>query len=55
MSCLTDVEVLRPHVELFETLKTSRDGLISYNSGLILDKLEAAAAQMDEEAWAGKE
>lgn len=50
-----DVEVLRPHVELFETLKTSRDGLISYNSGVILDKLEAAAAQMDEEAWAGKE
>lgn len=50
-----DVEVLRPHVELFTRLKTDRDGLISYNSGIILDKLEAAAAQMDEEAWAGKE
>jgi hypothetical protein len=50
-----DVEVLRPHAELFARLKTDRDGLISYNSGVILDKLEAAAAQMDEEAWAGKE
>jgi len=50
-----DVEVLRPHAELFARLKTDRDGLISYNSGVILDKLEAAAAQMDEEAWAEKE
>ncbi len=50
-----DVEVLRPHAELFARLKNDRDGLISYNSGVILDKLEAAAAQMDEEAWAGKE
>ena len=54
---IKDVEVLRPHAELFKRLKTDRDGLISYNSGVILDKLEAAAAQMDldEEAWAGKE
>lgn len=50
-----DVEVLRPHAELFQRLKNDRDGLISYNSGVILDKLEAAAAQMDEESWAGKE
>ncbi len=50
-----DVEVLRPHAELFARLKTDRDGLISYNSGVILDKLEAAAAQIDEEAWTGKE
>ena len=50
-----DVEVLRPHAELFARLKQDRDGLISYNSGVILDKLEAAAAQMDEKAWAGKE
>ena len=52
-----DVEVLRPHAELFKRLKTDRDGLISYNSGVILDKLEAAAAQMElnDEAWAGKE
>jgi HEAT repeat protein len=52
-----DVEVLRPHIDLFARLKTDRDGLISYNSGVILDKLEAAAAQMsmNEEAWAEKE
>ncbi len=52
---IKDVEVLRPHVELFKTLKTDRDGLISYNSGIILDKLAALDAQLDEEAWAGKE
>ena len=50
-----DIEVLRPHVELFKLLKTDRDGLISYNSGIIIDKLEAAAAEMNEETWAGKE
>ena len=52
-----DVEILRPHAELFKRLKNDRDGLISYNSGVILDKLEAATAQMesDEEAWAEKE
>ncbi len=52
---IKDIEVLRPHIELFTRLKQDRDGLISYNSGVILDKLEAAAAQMDETAWAGKE
>ena len=52
---IKDVEVLRPHVETFKRMKTDRDGLVSYNSGIILDKLEAAAAQMDEKAWAGKE
>ena len=50
-----DVEVLRPHVELWKHLKTSKDGLVAYNSGVILDKLEAAAAQLDEELWAGRE
>lgn len=52
---IKDIEVLRPHVELFAKLKTDRDGLVSYNSGIILDKLEALDAQMDENAWAGKE
>ncbi len=52
---IKDIEVLRPHAELFKKLKDDRDGLISYNSGVILDKLEAAAAQMDEEFWMGKE
>jgi len=36
-----DVEVLRPHKELFDRLRTDRDGLVAYNSGLIADKLEA--------------
>jgi HEAT repeat protein len=52
---IKDVEVLRPHVEIFKKMKTDRDGLVAYNSGIILDKLEAANAQMDETAWAGKE
>lgn len=38
-----DVELLRPHVELFTKLKQDRDGLVSYNAGIIVDKLEAAA------------
>ena len=42
-----DVEVLRPYQELFEKLKTDRDGLVSYNSGVIVDKLEAAAMQAE--------
>lgn len=52
---IKDVEVLRPHVEIFKKMKSDRDGLVAYNSGIILDKLEAADAQMDETAWAGKE
>ena len=40
---IKDVEVLRPHLELFERLKTDRDGLVAYNSGLIVDKLNALA------------
>lgn len=40
---IKDVEVLRPHKELFDRLRTDRDGLVAYNSGLIADKLEALA------------
>lgn len=40
---IKDVEVLRPHFALFERLKTDRDGLVAYNSGLIVDKLNALA------------
>ncbi len=40
---IKDVEVLRPQLELFERLKSDRDGLVSYNSGLIVDKLTALA------------
>lgn len=36
-----DVEVLRPHAELFSKLRTDRDGLVAYNAGLIADKLAA--------------
>jgi HEAT repeat protein len=52
---IKDIEVLRPHVEIFKKMKTDRDGLVAYNSGIILDKLQAADAQMDETVWAGKE
>lgn len=52
---IKDVDALRPHAELFKKMKNDRDGLVSYNSGIILDKLAAAEAQMDEELWAEKE
>lgn len=38
-----DAAVLRPYAELFERLKTDRDGLVSYNAGVIVDKLAAMA------------
>lgn len=41
---IKDVEVLRPHKELFDRLRTDRDGLVAYNAGLIADKLEAVMA-----------
>ncbi len=41
---IKDVEVLRPHKELFDRLRTDRDGLVAYNAGLIADKLEALSA-----------
>src|SRR5512146_3031447 len=40
---IKDVEVLRPHKELFDRLRTDRDGLVAYNAGLIADKLDALA------------
>jgi HEAT repeat protein len=40
---IKDVEVLRPYKELFDRLKTDRDGLVAYNAGLIADKLDALA------------
>ena len=42
---IKDSEKLRPYADLFERLKTDRDGLVSYNSGVIVDKLQAMAAQ----------
>lgn len=55
-----DVEVLRPHKELFDRLRTDRDGLVAYNAGLIADKLEAldgvhAASQASQEGRSGDE
>jgi HEAT repeat protein len=38
---IKDVEVLRPYKELFDRLRTDRDGLVAYNAGLIADKLDA--------------
>ncbi|MDA0738276.1 MAG: HEAT repeat domain-containing protein [Nitrospirae bacterium] len=52
---IKDIEALRPHAEIFKRLKSDRDGLVSYNSGIIIDKLEAAAAQLDEDFWLEKE
>ena len=52
---IKDVDALRPHAEVFKQMKNDRDGLVSYNSGVIIDKLEAASAQMDEDFWLGKE
>jgi len=40
-----DAERLRPYGDLFERLQTDRDGLISYNAGVIMNKLQAMAAQ----------
>ncbi len=40
---IKDVEVLKPYKELFDRLKTDRDGLVAYNAGLISDKLAALA------------
>ncbi len=39
-----DVEALRPHKDLFDRLRTDRDGLVAYNASLIADKLEALAS-----------
>jgi len=40
---IKDVEVLRPHKDLFDRLRGDRDGLVAYNAGLIADKLGALA------------
>jgi HEAT repeat protein len=43
-----DVTVLAPYAEMFDRLKSDRDGLVSYNAGVIVDKLAAAAARTDD-------
>ena len=47
-----DAECLRPYADLFERLQTDRDGLISYNAGVIVNKLQAMAAQEEAVAHA---
>lgn len=39
-----DCTALAQYKELFERLKTDRDGLVSYSAGVIVDKLDAMAA-----------
>lgn len=41
---IKDVGVLRPHKDVFDQLRTDRDGLVAYNAGLIADKLESIMA-----------
>lgn len=41
---IKDVGVLRPYKDIFDRLRTDRDGLVAYNAGLIADKLEAIMA-----------
>lgn len=45
---IKDVGVLRPHKDIFDRLRTDRDGLVAYNAGLIADKLEAIMAMEDQ-------
>jgi HEAT repeat protein len=42
-----EVTVLAPYAEMFEKLKSDRDGLVSYNAGVIVDKLAAAAPSVN--------
>jgi HEAT repeat protein len=46
---IKDVEVLRPYTDLFERLKTDRDGLVSYNAGMIVDKLAVAVVHQGDD------
>jgi HEAT repeat protein len=47
---IKDVETLRPYHDLFERLKTDRDGLVAYNAGMIVDKLAALTMQAEVQA-----
>jgi hypothetical protein len=49
------VETLRPYKDLFERLKTDRDGLVSYNADMIVNKLEALAMQAEVQAAQSEE
>ena len=47
---IKDVETLRPYQDLFARLKSDRDGLVSYNAGMIVDKLAALTMQAEVQA-----
>jgi len=47
---IKDVETLRRYHDLFERLKTDRDGLVAYNAGMIVDKLAALTMQAEVQA-----
>jgi HEAT repeat protein len=53
LSKIKDIRVLVPHVKLIQTMKSDRDGLVSYLGGLMLDKLEklTGEAQKEEDPW----
>jgi HEAT repeat protein len=52
---IKDVETLRPYRDLFERLKTDRDGLVAYNAGMIVDKLAALTMQAEVQAGQSEE
>ena len=52
---IKDVETLRPYRDLFERLKTDRDGLVAYNAGMIVDKLAALTMQAEVQAAKSEE
>jgi HEAT repeat protein len=53
MSKIKDITVLMPHVKLIQTMKSDRDGLVSYLGGLMLDKLEKLTGETpkEEDPW----
>ncbi len=58
LSKIKDVKVLLPHGKLIQTMKSDRDGLVSYLGGLMLDKLEKlqaeehpAASKVEDDDW----
>jgi HEAT repeat protein len=53
MSKIKDITVLLPHVKLIQTMKSDRDGLVSYLGGLMLDKLEKIGGekQKEDDPW----
>lgn len=47
---IRDVERLAPHRDLFRQLQNDRDGLVSYSASIIVNKLDALAAEAEQVA-----